>query len=112
MAKFGQLYLSEGRWDGVQVVPEDWVDASTRGRFDVPWDGYGEYGYSWYLHSLPIGGRQVDYFFASGNGGNKIYVVPGERLVVAVQSAAYNTDYGQQRSLDILTKTLEALVDK
>ena len=28
-AKFGELYLDKGKWDGVQVVPERWVDEST-----------------------------------------------------------------------------------
>jgi CubicO group peptidase (beta-lactamase class C family) len=29
IAKFGQLYLSKGRWEGKQLVPASWVDAAT-----------------------------------------------------------------------------------
>jgi CubicO group peptidase (beta-lactamase class C family) len=110
MAKFGQLFLDQGRWAGEQLVPEAWVRASIVGRYAVPWDGYDEYGYGWYLHELSIQGREFAYFFASGNGGNKIYVIPGQRMVVAIQSAAYNTDYGQRRSLEVLKGVLEAVV--
>ena len=53
-------------------------------------------------------GREYAYFLASGNGGNKIYVFPEERMLVVIQSAAYNTSYGQQRSLDVLRQVLDA----
>ncbi|NNG17696.1 MAG: serine hydrolase, partial [Gemmatimonadales bacterium] len=29
LAKIGYLYLNDGRWDGKQIVPEDWVRTST-----------------------------------------------------------------------------------
>jgi CubicO group peptidase (beta-lactamase class C family) len=29
IAKFGQLYLQKGKWEGKQLVPETWVDAAT-----------------------------------------------------------------------------------
>lgn len=29
IAKFGQLYLQKGRWDGHQILPESWVDLAT-----------------------------------------------------------------------------------
>jgi hypothetical protein len=46
--------------------------------------------------------------FASGNGGNKIYIVPSLHMVVGITSSAYNTNYGQRRSQGILWKTLAA----
>jgi CubicO group peptidase (beta-lactamase class C family) len=109
MAKFGQLYLDGGRWADVQVVPESWVRGSLVARYSVPWEGYDAYGYGWYLHTMTVEGREFRYFFASGNGGNKIYVLPDQRMVVAIQSAAYNTSYGQRRSLEILRRVLAAL---
>ena len=30
LAKFGQPYLNNGRWFGVQVIPADWVAESTQ----------------------------------------------------------------------------------
>lgn len=109
MAKLGQLYLNNGRWDDQQIVPESWIQRSVEGRYPVPWKGYDDYGYGWYNHALLIGGRTFQYFFASGNGGNKIYVFPEEKMVVVIQSAAYNTSYGQRRSLAVLEKVLAAV---
>lgn len=110
MAKLGQLYLDGGRWNGLQVLPEDWVKSSVEAQYPVPWENYDGYGYSWYTHTLQMDGRAFDYFFASGNGGNKIYVFPAEQMVVVTQSAAYNTNYGQRRSLEVLRRILAAVV--
>jgi hypothetical protein len=46
--------------------------------------------------------------FASGNGGNKIYVIPSKDMVVAITSSAYHKGYGQRRSQDILLRILAA----
>lgn len=109
MAKIGQLYLNGGRWEGEQVVPEDWIRRSVEERYPVPWQGYDHYGYGWYTHELEVRGRMFSYFLASGNGGNKIYVFPEEQMVVVTQSAAYNTGYGQRRSFEILKRVLAAV---
>jgi CubicO group peptidase (beta-lactamase class C family) len=66
------------------------------------------YGYMWYTRAEPVGRRHIEVHFASGNGGNKIYIVPSLRLVVAITSSAYNTTYGQRRSQEILWKILTA----
>ena len=108
MAKIGQMVLDGGRWRGKQVVPGDWISESVVGRFDVPWDGYDEYGYGWYLSSMQVEGIEYRYYFASGNGGNKVYLVPAEDLLVAVQSAAYNRGYGHRRSRELLRMILRA----
>ncbi len=108
MAKLGQLYLDGGIWEGRQVIPEAWVTSSVEPQYPVPWENYDGYGYLWYTHTLEVEGREFRYFFASGNGGNKIYVFPDERMVVVTQSAAYNTNYGQGRSLELLRRILAA----
>ena len=53
LAKFGYLYLNGGRWDGGQVVPADYVRASTQPQSkpppSVPADGYG---YQWWTTTV------------------------------------------------------------
>ena len=60
-AEFGRLFLNEGNWDGVQVIPRKWVDESTNVESDLHnpgyyrtdcghavYDGHGYYQYVWY----------------------------------------------------------------
>ena len=39
--RFGELYLQGGRWNGRQLIPEDWVLASTRKQVENGGQGYG-----------------------------------------------------------------------
>jgi CubicO group peptidase (beta-lactamase class C family) len=73
MAKFGYLYLKGGSWDGQQLVPADWVQASTTKHVDTG-DGRG-YGYLWW--QLSFGG-----YAALGYGGQEVIVLPDRDMVV------------------------------
>lgn len=81
-ARMGQLYLQKGEWGGVQVVPADWVAASTVDSApDTPADlGYG---FQWWL---PADGDEGEYF-ARGIYGQYIYVNPAHNVVIALNSA-------------------------
>lgn len=35
LAKFGQMYLNNGKWDGKQIIPEDWIDRIKDGYTDT-----------------------------------------------------------------------------
>jgi CubicO group peptidase (beta-lactamase class C family) len=74
MAKLGYLYLHEGRWEGFQVVPSAWVARSTESI--VPVGGPWGYGYQWW--TFPI----YNLFAARGMGGQEIYVLPEQDMVV------------------------------
>lgn len=65
-----------------------------------------QYGYFWYRKVQQVAGRAIPASFASGNGGNKIYVVPACDLVVAITSSAYGHGYGQRRSEAVLKGVL------
>ena len=68
------------------------------------------YGYYWYHQTYSVRDRSVDVSFASGNGGNKIYVTQELDLVVAIMSRAYGQGRGQRRSEAILIEILELFV--
>lgn len=110
MARIGQMVLDGGRYGGRQVLSSTWIEDSLKSRIDIgAVDPFADgYGYFWYARALPVGDGAVDVHFASGNGGNKIYVVPSRRIVVSVTSSAYGRGYGQRRSQAILTAILEA----
>src|SRR4029453_11695571 len=82
LAKFGYLYLNGGRWDGAQVVPADYVAASTRPQ-SYPSGGLGDYGYQWWVTNQTAG---HDGFRAQGYGGQVIQVIPDLDLGVVITS--------------------------
>ena len=109
-AAIGEMVRGEGLYRGHRIVSASWIrDAlgSKVGISDV--DPYADdYGYFWYSKVQQIDGKPVSVSFASGNGGNKIYVIPSRHMVVAVTSSAYGHGYGQRRSEAILTSVLSA----
>jgi CubicO group peptidase (beta-lactamase class C family) len=81
MAKFGYLFLREGRWEGRQIVPREWVEESTADH--VAADATTGYGYLWWLNST-AGHRIIS---ARGSYGQYICIVPDLDLVVVTTAA-------------------------
>jgi hypothetical protein len=71
MAKLGYLFLNNGQWDGRQIVSAEWVEAATSG---------SSYGYQWWLKPLGI-------YYACGVGGQEIWVLPEQDMVVVMTGA-------------------------
>jgi CubicO group peptidase (beta-lactamase class C family) len=98
LAKFGYLYLNGGRWDTTQVVPADYVRASTQPQRSVGGPRVG-YGYQWWTTSINLHAA----FAAHGLGGQRIVVVPDLDLVVVT-----TCDAQQQRedAEDVVGQTI------
>jgi CubicO group peptidase (beta-lactamase class C family) len=86
LAKIAYLYSRGGRWNGTQIVSEQWVRRSTTPHVEVR-DGVG-YGYSWWINIA----RQPPVFEAVGRGGQRAAVVPDEDLVVVFNGGGVDTD--------------------
>ncbi|GMN08383.1 hypothetical protein MTsPCn9_10020 [Croceitalea sp. MTPC9] len=88
-ARFGQLMLNEGNWNGNQIISKDWVWESTRENKSIPraiypkWFGRGEkriyYNYQWWGHVNKDGSF---HFYANGNLGQNIYIIPQKETVI------------------------------
>lgn len=94
MAKLGMLYLHNGRWDGEQIIPAQWVKDSTT-KYVEKEDGDG-YGYLWTVY--PAG----DHYAALGLGGQQIHVYPTQNLIV-VTTASLDS-YAGTPQIDTLLK--------
>lgn len=81
-ARFGLLYLHEGRWGTEQVVPGSWVADSLEGSRADP----EAYGLQWWLEDVE--GVPGDLFQALGHDDQYIYVIPSLDLVV-VRNGSY-----------------------
>lgn len=87
MVKLGQLYLDGGRWNGRQVVPTDWVKASTTAQVTTQGDSAPlaeSYGYQWWVTQE----KGHPAYAAFGFAGQVVEVVPDLRLVVVVATEA------------------------
>ncbi|MDB5015594.1 MAG: hypothetical protein JWQ84_426 [Mucilaginibacter sp.] len=98
LAKFGQLYLQNGMWNGKQVIAKEWVaEASAKhidnGKNDSTW-GYG-YGYQFWLN--PPGGYRAD-----GAFGQFSIILPKYDAVVVITSESINTKNTMQAVWDVL----------
>lgn len=85
MLRFGRLYLEEGRHDGRQVLPADWVEESLETQTVSP-RGRGDrhYGYGWWIRDMA--GYRTTY--AWGYGGQFILLVDELDLVVVTTSSS------------------------
>lgn len=72
-ARFGRLYLNKGNWNGQQVLPQSWVEASTKH------DKKGG-GVAWYQNQFWLG-RDGDYL-AEGILGQFVYVCPSTETII------------------------------
>ena len=81
MAKFGQLFLQQGRWNDNQIIPEDWITASTASYSQTQRSGIG-YGYMWWVLTEDAHGLKKGCYFADGYGGQRLYVIPHINSVV------------------------------
>lgn len=81
MARYGQLYLQNGNWNGNQIVPEKWVKASTT-PYSITNPGYGiAYGMLWFV-LYPNENRSTKSFYHTGNGVHMLGVYPGSNMVL------------------------------
>ena len=110
LSRIGQMILDQGRREGRQIVSETWIAESLKSRVAIGMvDPYADaYGYFWFTRTLAVGRTPITVHFASGNGGNKIYIVPDRDMVVAITSGAYGHGHGQKRSQAILMTLLAA----
>lgn len=83
-AKFGQLYLQDGVWEGTRRLPEGWAAYSgTPSRTAT----HGEYGAQFWTNggnesSRPDPDVPADAFKASGYQGQLVYIVPSRNAVI------------------------------
>jgi len=92
MAKFGQLFLDEGKWNEAQIISKEWVEQSTQYHINpmVSWaDGYG---YLWWLRNLRVNNNTARSFKAIGWGGQEIFVLRDLAMVVVFTGANYVSD--------------------
>ncbi len=75
MAKLGYLFLNNGKWDGQQIVSQQWAETAIKPMLTA--DNGDAYGYGWWINP-----EEIFSFRASGRGGQEIQVVPAFDVVI------------------------------
>lgn len=109
--RFGSLYLDDGVVGGTRVLPEGWVTLST-----TPTLGTA-YGAGWWTRldldtprkSPPPHRVPDDAFFAFGNLGQRLAVIPSEQLVI-VRMARAHLPLGDMAGFEDLVVSVVAAV--
>lgn len=107
VAKIGRLALNGGRWQGEQLVPENWVREMLQPHRQVGTNVY--YGYLWWFWPIksPIGYQPS--WLMQGNGGNMVAIFRDYDAVIVVQSSNYNKSDANAQSNRIIEAALAAL---
>ena len=106
LARFGLLYLNEGKWDGQQIISKEWIEfvrtpapsTADRGNF---------YGGQWWLVPDTRSDVPADAYSTAGNRGQFVIVVPSHDLVIVRRGL----DYGNQgfNRWDLTREVLKAI---
>ena len=87
MLKWGSLVLNEGKWQGEQFIPADYIAKATAGIVKPTQDWMPDiyrYGYYWYQADFAVGNKSYDTTLAWGGGGQRVIVVDELDLVIAM----------------------------
>ena len=81
-ARFGLLFMRNGKWNEHQLISEDWVQAVQQSS-----ETNASYGYMWWLNKgdRSFEGVPEHIFYAAGFGGNYIVVDQKNKLVIVTR---------------------------
>ena len=97
-AKLGRLYLNKGNWNGVQVVPENWIEEAIHG--NTANGAKLNFQYNWIE-----GPKKYGSYYATGLYGQYIYVYPEKNIIIARfgrENLNYNPPYWKSVFLQII----------
>ena len=111
IAKFGQLFLQKGVWNGKQIVPAKWIEEATRSQIQSnpskpnrpkEEDDWAQ-GYGYQFWRCRPGGYRGD-----GAIGQFCMVMPDQDVVIAITSESFS----MQNSMNLVWEHLLAAIDK
>jgi CubicO group peptidase (beta-lactamase class C family) len=96
VARLGLVYLNRGRWDGRQILSEEWVQEATKNQvpnsMEAKNDHRGRFGYMWHTNGVPIDGVRrwpsapPNTYTFFGYSRNYCFVIPEWNMVIVRMS--------------------------
>jgi CubicO group peptidase (beta-lactamase class C family) len=91
IAKFGQLYLQKGKWNGKQLVPESWVEQATSRQVPNDKEGHSKIGIDWVQgYGFQFWRCTHNAFRGDGANGQLCVVIPEKDAVMAITADTGN----------------------
>ena len=105
MLTFGRLLLNDGKWNGKQIIPEDYLKDAVKDQIKASMNyghGYATSGYGYQIRTRADG----SFYMAVGLFGQYIVVIPEKKAVIALTSAM---PFDADNILKDLSKVMELL---
>ncbi|MCL6265489.1 serine hydrolase domain-containing protein [Flagellimonas myxillae] len=105
LAKFGQLFLDKGRWDGEQLVSQEWIEQSSTVQLQIPQSSSG-YSLHWYVAD----NLDKKVVFGQGYGGQYLMLIPDENMmIIAAQEHLVTYSQNTQQSNNFLNNVFPVI---
>ncbi|MBK1792289.1 serine hydrolase domain-containing protein [Persicirhabdus sediminis] len=92
MLKFGMLILNQGKWNGQQLIPAEFIKQATS-RIHTNPSGAAHYGYFWWGSDMQVGDKTYNCISGRGAGGQFILILPELDLIIV--TTAHNKGMGK-----------------
>ena len=91
MVKIGMLVMNDGKWENQQLISEAWINKVTSSYLTTSFD-ISTYGYFWWIRLMKNNERDsIKMVTAEGAGGQKLYIFPEYKLLIAFTERNYST---------------------
>ena len=108
LAKFGEMHRNGGTYKERQILSRAWVEEAIKPRVVVNEQRRTEYGYLWWRSPYEVSGEEFESYYMTGNGGNRVVVMPAHDLVVVVTKTDFNTRGMHQKTSALFEKEIFA----
>lgn len=110
LAKLGSLYVNAGQFEGSQIISESWVADTLASHVGI--DDGQEYGYLLWKKPIEMNGKKMMLNYMSGNGGNRVIMMPEQKLLIVLTKTDFNQRGAHQKSDKLIIEgVLKRLLD-
>jgi CubicO group peptidase (beta-lactamase class C family) len=93
IAKFGQLYLQKGKWNGKQLIPRKWIAEATSKQIDNAQESHAKIGPDWVEgYGFQFWRCRHNAYRGDGAGGQFVLVMPDQDVVIAITADSDNME--------------------
>ena len=111
--KLGQVLLDGGAWNGQRIMPKEYAKRAGSPLMTLRNQPAAmHYGYLWWTIDYPYKEKTITAYFASGNGGQVVVVVPDLDMVIACYGGNYNARAGWAVVRELIPKYILGAVEK